>query len=458
MTNLLNKYLAKGENWERLCDRVSGIMMYRNQRDELYELLVQKKFIFNSPALVNGHRGGGRSMMACNLLQVGNSIDEITESAAQAATIFKGGGGVGLDFNDLSPAGTELAYTTQGIATGPVSFMSIHNAVADAIQEGGLRRAAMMGTLSVTHQDALLFIRAKDKEGQLENFNLSLTYPGGPDSAPPGLFEEHCKHAWATGEPSIIYLDIANKDNPVRDHPDFGEYRSANACAELNLFPFEPCVLGHLVLPNLIQKLGDYAELDRVCRAGVRALDRVIDINPYGLSEIAQMARALRRIGLGVCGWDTLLQRERIPFNSPDALQLADEIGRVRHFVAENESWKLANEFGGYLTGRRRNVSLTVIAPTGHVAELASVSKSIYPESYAEQLKMSVDQHLNHVAAWQKWTDNAISYTVCFPNDAPASIAEAIFRGAYERELKAIAMYRDGSRENQPCNVDGCEL
>lgn len=454
----LNKYLAKGENWEKLCDRVSGIMMYRDQREELYELLVQKKFILNSPALVNGHRGGGRSMMACNLLQVGNSIDKIMLASAQAAAIFKGGGGVGMDWNDVSPAGTDLAYTTQGIASGPVSFMGIANAAADAIKEGGLRRAAMMGTLSVAHQDALLFIRAKDQDGQLENFNLSLTYPEGPDSAPDGLFEEHCKHAWAKGEPSIIYLDIANEDNPVRDHPDFGLVRSANACAELNLFPYEPCVLGHIVLPNVIQKLGDYTELRRVCHAGVRALDRVIDINPYGLSEIAQMARALRRIGLGVCGWDTLLKREGIPFNSATALRLADEIGAARYLAAESESWKLANEFGGYLPGRRRNVTLTVIAPTGHVAELAGVSKSIYPDSYAEQLGMTVDEHLDHVAAWQKWTDNAISYTVCFPNDAPVSIAEAIFRGAYGRELKAMAMYRDGSRENQPCNVDGCAL
>lgn len=454
----LNKYLAKGENWEKLCDRVSGIMMYRDQREELYQLLVDKKFTFNSPAWVNGHRGGGRSMMACNLLQVGNSTDEITGSVAQAAAIFKGGGGVGLDFNDLSPAGTRLAYTTQGIASGPVSFMGIHNAAAEAIKEGGLRRAAMMGTLSVTHPDAGLFIRAKDQDGQLENFNLSLTYPEGPDSAPAGLFEEHCKHAWQKGEPSIIYLDIANRDNPVKDHPDFGETRSANACAELNLFPYEPCVLGHIVLPNVIQKLGDYTELRRVCRAGVRALDRVIDINSYGLSEIAQMARALRRIGLGVCGWDTLLKREGIPFNSINALQLAREIGRARFFAADSESWKLANEFGGYLPDRRRNVTLTVVAPTGHVAELAGVSKSIYLDSYAEQLGMTVDEHLNHVAAWQQWTDNAISYTVCFPNDAPVGIVEEIFRKAYGLEIKAIAVYRDGSRPNQPCTVDGCEL
>ena len=108
------------------------------------------------------------------------------------------------------------------------------------------------------------------------------------------------------------------------------------------------------------------------------------------------------------------------------------------------------------MPNRRRNVALTTIAPTGHTAKLIGASMSIYPSSYSQQLNLSVEQHLDHLAAWQKYVDSAISYTVCFKNDADESIVEKVYRGAYERGIKCISVYRDGSREDQPQQAFEC--
>jgi ribonucleoside-diphosphate reductase alpha chain len=446
LNQLIKKYLAEGENsWMDIADRVSGIMPYVHDRGEVLQTLAHKQFIPNSPTLISAGVGGGRNLMACHVIHVGDSISEILEAADIAAKVFKSGGGIGFEMSDISPRGSQLHYSPTGRASGPVSFMKIYNVLASVILEGGLRRAAMMATLNVKHPDILEFITCKEKDGELSNFNISVTLEEGPGAVKDKVWNQLCRSAYNNGEPGIVFLDHINKSNPCLG--ELGPIKAVNACSEQPLYNWGSCCLGHVVLPNVIQKLGDYGELKRVVEIAIKFLDRVVDVNPYPIHQFAQVARKIRNVGLGVMGWSNLLEANKIPFASQYANQLAGEIGEVIYTTAQQTSKDLGN-------GTQKNSFLTTIAPTGHTSRLAGVENSIYP-TYTVGMGMTSEEHLDHVAAWQPWIDSAISYTISFANDAPESIVDRIYKGAYERKIKVMSVYRDGSRVGQPCNIEG---
>lgn len=453
---LLTKYLAPGEGWRRLCDRVSGIMAYQEEREIVFHQLLEKKWLPNSPTLVNAGKAGSRNMMACHLLHVPNSIHGIFNANKYASLIFKSGGGLGLELSELSPCGTELRYAPQGKASGPASFMKVFNATAQVVMEGGLRRAAILATLNASHPDIGRFIEAKTTDGDLSSFNISVTLNNGPDSVNRELWCKIIECAHSNGEPGVIFLDNINSVNPTLG--DFGPIKGSNACSEVPLYDMGSCVLASVALPNVISKLGNWFELQSNVKTIVRFLNRVIDMNHYPLPQIAQATRRDRRIGIGVMGWSDLLEKYNIPFASKEANVLATEICQAIYEAADKESWVLAKRDGGYLPSRRRNATLMAIAPTGHISRLAGVSYSIYPE-YGKGLGLTPEQHLDAIKAWAL-VDNAVSYTVCYPHDASSSIVDRVYRGAWGRGLRAISCYRDMSREGQPlCKLDGsCSL
>ena len=450
MTELLERYLAPGETWGKLCERTAGLMQYEDERKEIFEQLYEMRFLPNSPCLVNG--GRSKNLMACHLIHVPDDIDGIFNANRWAATIFKSGGGVGVELSELSPYGTALKYAPMGIASGPVSFMEVFNTTAQVVMEGGLRRAAMMATLNAKHPDIEKFIACKTEDGRLKNFNISVTVDAGPNKIPMALWDRLIKQAHFNGEPGIVFLDRINQDNPTLH--DFGLIKGVNACSETAMYDMGSCCLASVVLPNVIENFGKWDRLKRTVGLMVRFLNRIIDVNHYPLPQIAKMTKRDRRIGIGVMGWADLLERERIPFVSQTAKDLANEICHTIFTTANQESVELAKRDGGYLPGRRRNATLMAIAPTGHISRLAGVSPSIYPP-YEVSLRMTLEEHLNHIMSWNA-VDNGISYTVCFPNDAPVKVVDGIYREAWERRLKSISCYRDGSREGQPlCKLDG---
>ena len=131
------------ETWEDLCERVSKIY------PPIKEYLLRKEFIPNSPCLMNAPDG---MMSACFVLPVEDSLDKIFDTVKDTALIHKEGGGTGFNFSNLRPEGSKVK-TTNGVASGPVSFMKVFNATTEVIKQGGRRRGANMGILNQDHPD-----------------------------------------------------------------------------------------------------------------------------------------------------------------------------------------------------------------------------------------------------------------------------------------------------------------
>ncbi|HEY0385697.1 MAG TPA: adenosylcobalamin-dependent ribonucleoside-diphosphate reductase [Pyrinomonadaceae bacterium] len=168
------------EEWPDIVARVVGHVSVAEKdaraRDEFFgamsAVMLNRQFIPNTPCLVNAGKQNGQ-LAACFVLKVPDSISGIMEHAKAAATIHQTGGGTGMTYEFLRPAGA-MVSSTRGVASGPVSFMSIVNQVTDVVKQGGVRRGANMGMMRVTHPDVLRFIHAKNDQHSLTNFNISV--------------------------------------------------------------------------------------------------------------------------------------------------------------------------------------------------------------------------------------------------------------------------------------------
>ena len=457
MTNELMGRFFPGEDWSQVADRVSGIMPYEDERAEAYSIINGKKFLPSSVCLINAGRPKGGTMAACHILEVPDDLRGIFETIYRCMLINREGAGVGLDFSALAPRGPlsdrEIGTST-GRASGPTAFLPLFAGVSAVVREGGWRNVALMGTLNADHPDISRFIRAKEGDGVLSQFNLSITLPHGPLQVERGVWEEIVTQAHQNGEPGVVFLDNINDENPT--YEGIGPIRAVSACGEVPHYNYGSCALGSIALPHVIDRLGDWGELERVTRFAVRFLDRSIDVNHWPFPELGSQGRLTRDIGIGVMGWAGLLKREGIPFVSGTALALAEDIAYHIDHAAHVESVVLATMKGGYMPGRRRNRVLTTIAPTGTISQLAGVSRSIYPD-YETMLSMRAEDHLDLVGAWQGSTDNGISYTACFPTGVQSAFVDRLYRGAYDRGLKAMSVYRDGSRKGQPLRCESCD-
>jgi ribonucleoside-diphosphate reductase alpha chain len=379
---------------------------------EFYDILVDRKFMPNSPTLMNAGTGNGLQYSACFVLPVGDSIEEIFDTLKNAAIIHQSGGGTGFSFSRIRRKNSTVSRSG-GRASGPVSFLRVFNAATEAVKQGGTRRGANMGILQVDHPDILEFIECKN-DGGITNFNISVAITDTfmealrnddfYDLVDPHSLEvtnrlrardvwnEIIESAWRTGDPGLVFIDRINA-SPANPTPEVGMIEATNPCGEQPLLPNEACNLGSLNLARfLVERDGskeiDWDELERVTKLTARFLDDVIEVNPYPLPEIDRMVKDNRRIGLGVMGWADLLFELGIPYDSDDAIQLADRLWSFVERASHTQSQELAAERGPFPNWDRsiyrdgppmRNSTVTTIAPTGTISIIADASSGVEP-------------------------------------------------------------------------------
>lgn len=516
---------------------------------DFYDLMTSYRFLPNSPTLMNAGTDLGQ-LAACFVLPVEDDIEGIFDAVKHAAMIHKSGGGTGFAFSRLR-AKDSVVGSTGGVASGPLSFLKIFNCATEQIKQGGTRRGANMGILRIDHPDIMEFIKAKERDGELNNFNLSvgLTEPFmqavqekadynliAPNSGEivgtlnaREVFNILVQKAWESGDPGIVFLDRINRDNPT---PALGEIESTNPCGEQPLLPYEACNLGSINLGKCFAKGKngkdseiDWDELKRIIHLSVRFLDNVIDASVYPLPQITEMVGKNRKIGLGVMGWADLLYQLQIPYNSQTAVDMAERVMKFVQTESRSASKQLAAErgqfpaypestFGQVNLGPYRNATTTTIAPTGTLSIIAGCSSGVEPlfalsfvrnvmdndklvetnpyfeaalkeaDAYSGKLMEEIAKvgsikkmdhlpehlrqvyvtsmdiepiwHLKMQAAFQKYTDNAVSKTVNLPNSATKEDIWDIYWKAYEYGCKGVTVYRDGSKTSQVlCTGDG---
>ena len=550
------------EDWEALISRVAKNVSRSDQArfEDYFKLLDSGAFLPNSPTLMNAG-SDLQQLSACFVLPIEDSMDSIFETLKNAALIHKSGGGTGLSFNRLRPANARVK-STNGVSSGPISFLKVFNAATDAVKQGGTRRGANMAILNVDHPQILEFITAKADPNQLTNFNLSvgitedfmqavnqdasyeLVSPHTGEVAASQnareVFDLIVDMAYKNGEPGIVFLDRINKENPT---PHLGKIESTNPCGEQPLLANEACNLGSINLAMFVQDdQVDWEALRQTVRLSVDFLDDVIDVSSFPLPQIDEMVMQNRKIGLGVMGFSDLLYQLKLPYASEEAVELGSRLMEFIDFHAKTRSMEIAQTKGSFpsfaqsicpqiiasrpkincdwdalakevQTNGLRNATLTTIAPTGTISMILDTSSGVEPQFSLVYIKNVMDSekllyvnkwfqqaleqagilsrelleevaksgsiagieaipedirkvfqtahdispqwHIRMQAAFQAYTDNAVSKTINFPHDASKEDVRSAFDLAYKLGCKGVTVYRDGSRENQVLSTIG---
>lgn len=437
------KYRGPGESFRDAMSRVANALQDNDDHYHAFrDILLEMRFM---PAgRVQSAMGNSKNVTAYNCFVSGSIEDSFVDGegsimgrAHQAARTMRMGGGIGYDFSTLRPR-NELIKKLQSRATGPVSFMGIYNEIGLSTSSTDHRRGAQMGVLRIDHPDIREFLHAKQNEGKLTGFNISIgvttefmekltedddsfdlrwggrTYDTVSARA---LWDEIMRSTWDWAEPGVLFIDTINEDNNLHYCETIA---ATNPCGEQPLPPFGACLLGsfnltkylvnHRSNPAYPQEDGSYftfdfdqliADIPHV----VRAMDNVVDRTTYPLYEQEKEAKSKRRMGLGITGAANAIEALGYPYGSDGFCKTLEEILRVIRDESYRASALLAKEkdpfplldkkkfFASVMFERLpedvqslirkygiRNSHLTSIAPTGTISLCAdNVSSGIEP-------------------------------------------------------------------------------
>ncbi len=417
--------------------------------------------------------GTGRAVTLFNCFVMGtipDNLDGIFEHLREAALTMQQGGGVGMDFSTIRPAGAPV----RGVgaqASGPLSFMDAWDAMCRTVMSAGQRRGAMMGCLRIDHPDIEQFIDAKRDPARLRNFNVSVLVTDAfmaalaADQDWPLQFDGQvhrtvrARELWArlmratydAAEPGVIFTDRVNSENNLAYCETIA---ATNPCGEQPLPPYGACLLGSINLSRLVQRPFeadariDQQMLEQLTATAVRFLDNVIDVSRYPLREQEQEAKAKRRIGLGVTGLADALIFCNARYGGADGLALTEKWLSVIRTAAYRASAQLAAEKGAFpaydaaILDRPtlasldeetralirehglRNGCLTTIAPTGTISLLAGNTSSgiepVFAFSYQRRVRQAdnsfVEEQVQDFALtmWRRINGDAPPPEHCF--------------------------------------------
>lgn len=551
----ISKFIAKAET--DISDKKKGFSIPSETEvneviEQFYSVQANLEFLSGMPLL---DRGKEDLVAACYVMPIHDSVESIYGTLAETVILHRRGAGIGYDFSEVRPEHS-LVKTTGREASGPISFMRLYDFSSEVIMNrGAVRHAGHMGILSIEHPDIEKFITAKHDYSQLTNFNISISITDNFIKAVENNTEYELKHEgkvfkklnarsmlkkiaqsiWQSGEPGFIFIDEVNRHNPTLN---VGLMTATNQCGEQPLLPYEACNLGSVVLPKFVitEKLTTKVDVDEkinwkrlaeVVKIGVRFLDNTITVTHHLLPKIEEMVKyGNRKIGLGVMGWADMLYLLEIPYNSEQAIKLAE---KVMCFI-EEEGHKASQELGkirgdfpnfkGSLWDQKgyknmRNATVTTIAPNGTTSLLADCNggiepffalgyvrknmetmdgaELIYANKYLEKklkdewlydkelmkeiikegtigkykklpdrlkkvfvtaFDVEPEWHLKTQAAFQKYTDNAVSKTINLTEEATVADVEESFKLAAKLKLKGLTIYRDKSRDVQVLNLN----
>jgi ribonucleoside-diphosphate reductase alpha chain len=385
------------DTWSRVARTLASVEHHDRAgwRAQFHDVL--QDFRFLPGGRIQAGAGTNRRITLFNCFVMGrieDSMDAIFEALKEGALTMQAGGGVGYDFSTLRPKRTH-AHDTGNIASGPVSFMRIWDAMCATVLSTGARRGAMMATLRCDHPDIEAFVRAKKDPHELRHFNCSvlatdafmeaverdadwpLVFPAAqlPDDKGPtimrawsgsggpvpcrvvrtiaarDLWQQIMKATYDYAEPGVLFIDRINEQNNLRYCE---EVSATNPCGEVPLPPYGACDLGSINLTRFVSRpFSNEVDLDtdgiaQVVPTAVRMLDNVIDASRFPIPAQAEQARRTRRIGLGFTGLGDLLAMLGLHYGTEGARDTAVRIMQTIRDTAYRASVQLAREKGPF--------------------------------------------------------------------------------------------------------------
>ena len=423
-----NKYQFEGETFEEWLDRVS------NGDEEIKQLIRDKKFLFGGRILSNRgleKKGKKVTFSNCYVLETDDNIEAIYKTCSDLARTFSYGGGCGVDISKLRAKGMKVNNASKE-TTGACSFMDTFSQVTSTIGQNG-RRGALMLSLDCTHPELIDFINIKTDLDKVTKANISvrvnddfmravendedwvLSFETDKDKMEKivkakEVFQLLCKNNWNFAEPGILYWSRIEDYNLLSEDWEF-KYAGVNPCAEEPLPNGGSCLLGSI---NLSAYVVEYEgknyfdipmfkkDIHTIVKAMNDVLDQGLPLHPLQIQR--ETVRDYRQIGIGVMGIADMLIKLETKYDTDEAIEICDTIGKILANESIKASALLAKEEGYYPKYKScildseflrenvdeetfdlvikyglRNSQLLTIAPTGSISTMIGVSGGIEP-------------------------------------------------------------------------------